>query len=102
MPSKVVSAGGKPRPPNAGKGRIKGVPNKTTQDVRATVALIAGQNIGRVQEWLDRIALGDPDRALDLYLRMLEYHIPKLARAEVTGAGGGPVVLQVSSTDERL
>lgn len=102
MTTKVVSGGGKPKPPNAGIGRKKGVPNKTTADVREAIAKIAKDNVEKVQGWLDLIAAKDPDRAFDLYLRMIEYHIPKLARQEHTGAGGGPVVLQVSATDERL
>lgn len=34
--SKVLPIGGK-KPPNAGKGRVKGVPNKITADVKAMV-----------------------------------------------------------------
>jgi hypothetical protein len=83
-------------------GRKKGVPNKVTQDVRAAIALLAQENVGRCQEWLDRIADKDPDKAMDLYLKMLEYHVPKLARSEITGEGGGPVVIAASKTDERL
>lgn len=36
MDSKVVAEGGR-KPPNAGKGRVKGVPNKITADVKAMV-----------------------------------------------------------------
>ena len=36
MDSKVVTNGGR-KPPNAGKGRVKGVPNKVTADVKAMV-----------------------------------------------------------------
>jgi hypothetical protein len=36
MNSKVVG-GAKRKPPNAGKGRVKGVPNKITADVKAMV-----------------------------------------------------------------
>jgi len=79
------------RPPNAGKGRKKGVPNRATADVRATIALIAGRNVTLLQTWLERVGKRDPARAADLLLRMLEYHIPKLARTEMTGAAGGPV-----------
>lgn len=92
----------KPKPPNAGKGRVKGVPNKVTQDVRAAIAKLAEGNVERCQAWLDRIATDDPDKALDLYLKMLEYHIPKLARSEHTGKDGGPLIIQATRTDEAL
>lgn len=72
-------------------GRVKGMPNRTTHDVRKTIALIAERNVARLEEWLARVAKDDPDKAADLFLRMIEYHIPKLQRSELTGEGGGPV-----------
>ena len=69
-----------------GGGSRKGVPNKATQDVRAAIALIAQRNIQRVEEWLNSIE--DPAKRVGLFLDMCEYHIPKLARTELTGADG--------------
>lgn len=63
-------------------GRKKGVPNKTTMDVREAIAYIAEKNAPKISGWLSRIARTDPARAMDLYLRMIEYHIPKLSRVE--------------------
>ena len=71
------------KPPNMGKGRKKGSPNRATADVRAAIAEIAEANAPKISSWLSRIARRSPERALDLYLRMLEYHIPKLTRAEI-------------------
>jgi hypothetical protein len=79
---KLLSAHKGTIPPNAGKGRVKGVPNKTTTDVRAAIALFAEANVEKLQAWLDAIGKRDPSRAADLYVRVLEYHIPKLARIE--------------------
>ena len=39
--------------------------------------------------WL--AGIDDPAKKLDLYLKAIEYHIPKLARSEVSGPDGGPV-----------
>lgn len=72
-------------------GRVKGKPNRVTADVRKTIALIAQRNAQRLEEWLDRVAKDDPGKAADLFLRMIEYHIPKLQRSELTGEDGGPV-----------
>lgn len=75
-----------PKPPDPGKGkrgRRLGVPNKVTQDVRTAIAKIAETNVSKVNGWLARVAKEDPARALDCYLRLLEYHIPKLTRAEI-------------------
>jgi len=80
-------------PPNAGKGRVKGVQNKSTATVREAIALLAEQNIGRVQEWLNRVATRDPAKATELYLRLIEYHIPRLARTELANPDGSPLNL---------
>ena len=73
------------KPPNAGKGRKAGVPNKATADVRAAIASFAEANVGKLQGWLDRIAKKEPARAADLFVRVLEYHVPKLSRSTIDG-----------------
>jgi hypothetical protein len=42
------------------------------------------------------VALEDPGKAADLYLKAIEYHIPKLARSEVSGPDGGPQVVEAT------
>jgi hypothetical protein len=76
------------RPPNAGKGRKPGVPNRATAAVREAIALFAEQNVGKLQGWLDRVAARDPAKAAELFVRVLEYHVPKLARTELSGEIG--------------
>ncbi|MDR3415608.1 MAG: hypothetical protein P4L83_05435 [Nevskia sp.] len=71
-------------------GRQKGTPNRVTADIRGTMALLAERNAEHVQRWLDAVAANDPGRALDLYLRMIEYAVPKLARTELAGSVGVP------------
>lgn len=89
------------RPPNAGKGRKKGVPNKATAHAREAFARLVESNVGRVQEWLDQIATTDgPKAALQCFLDMAEFHVPKLARTEVSGDGGGPMKLIIQWQDE--
>lgn len=99
-------------------GRRKGTPNKATTDVREAIASLLQRNVGNFSVWLGQVANGiqqpsesgddeatkvkwllrpDPGKALDLAMGMAEYHIPKLARTEVTGEGGGP--LQVNIVD---
>lgn len=101
-------------------GRAKGTPNKATADVRKSIALLAERNVGKLERWITEVADGvekpvirfgeiltdksgnplmvkvgqDPGRAADLLLRALEYHIPKLARSEVTGQDGGPLIVE--------
>lgn len=96
MDNKVLTTT-KRKPPAAGMGRIKGVPNKTTQNVREMIAMVAEQNAPKFMQWLNTVAEGtstvkpDPGKAAELYLKAIEYHIPKLARTEVSGSDGGPI-----------
>lgn len=88
-------------------GRIAGTPNKTTQEVREAVALLAQNNVSRLEQWLQDTANGNaeqgvkpaPEKAAALLLQALEYYIPKLARTEVSGPDGGPI--EISSKEQR-
>lgn len=79
-------------------GRKKGSPNKATADVRATIKLIAERNVKRLEEWLTKVATEDPSKAADLYLRMIEYHIPKQARTEHASDPENPLDLNWTIT----
>jgi len=57
---------------------------------------MAELNAPRFAMWLNEVAQKSPEKACDIYLRAIEYHIPKLARTEVTGQDGQPVALQVT------
>lgn len=96
MNNKVLEDGERKLPPAAGMGRAKGVPNKSTAAVREAIAKMAELNAPRFAMWLDEVAAKSPEKACDIYLRAIEYHIPKLARTEVTGQDGQPVALQVT------
>jgi hypothetical protein len=79
-------------PPNAGKGRPKGSPNRATSTAREAIALFVDENTPRLQGWLDEIAATKgPDVAFRCVMDLLEYHIPKLARTEMTGKDGGEI-----------
>lgn len=96
MDNKLLQDADRRLPPAAGMGRAKGVPNKSTAAVREAIAKMAELNAPRFAIWLDEVAQKSPEKACDIYLRAIEYHIPKLARTEVTGQDGQPVALQVT------
>jgi len=73
-----------------GPGRPKGLPNRSTQIVREAIANLLERNAGNMDRWLNEVAQDDPYKALDLMNKLSEYHIPKLARTEVTGMDGAP------------
>jgi hypothetical protein len=98
-----------------GSGRPPGALNKTTREARAAIAEFVDGNAHRLQDWLDRVANGvqrldaegnpmfddegnpqwlvppNPEKAFNLFQSVVEYHVPKLARSEMTGANGGPI-----------
>lgn len=87
--------GGKTR--TSGQGRPKGIPNKATTEARTAISKFVDGNAHRLQAWLDSVADGvtndegeyvvapNPEKAFTLFQSVIEYHIPKLARQEVTG-----------------
>lgn len=99
-----------PRTRTSGIGRPKGVPNKATMAARQAIAMFVDGNAHRLSEWLDEVANGNPEhdvkpnpaKAFELFQSVVEYHIPKLARTEVTGEGGEAIKLVLTSSDSRL
>ena len=107
-----------------GAGRKTGVPNKKTVLAREAIAKFVDGNAGRLQSWLDKVANGvlagtrisektgkvikvyhvrpNPQRAFELFQSVIEYHVPKLSRSELTGGDGQPLLppqLSVSFND---
>lgn len=82
---------GRPKGTPRTGGRQKGTPNKATLAAREAIGRFVDANAHRLQTWLDQIAETDPEKAFSLFQSVIEYHVPKLARQEHTGEGGGPV-----------
>lgn len=85
----TASKEGARTPPNAGKGRPKGTPNKTTASVKAAL-VEAFQKRGGVPA-LVRWAKENETEFYKLW--------GKLAPHEVTGEGGGPLGIRVIFED---
>jgi hypothetical protein len=77
------SAGPTVRPPNAGKGRRKGVPNKVTTKTRELIVRFISNNEDRIQELYDRLCQEDPGRAFDFYIRLVQFVVPKLWNSNI-------------------
>ncbi len=89
----------------SGQGRPKGVPNKATANAREAVARFVDGNVGRLQGWLEDIA-NDPKHgplvAFKCVQELLEYHVPKLQRTELTGKDGAPLQVTMGKDDAGL
>ena len=83
--------------PNQGK---RG-PNKSTLIAREAIARFVDGNTERLQGWLDDIAADEkhgPREAFRCLMDVMEYHVPKLARTEHVGDGGGEVKQSLTVT----
>lgn len=86
LDSKVLRAAvARPKPSNAGKGRVKGVPNKTTATLKEAI-LRAFDEVGGAA-YLSIIAKDDPRTFCAL--------LSKVLPMQVTGLDGAAVQIQV-------
>jgi hypothetical protein len=92
-------------------GSRKGIPNRATQAAREAIGRFVDGNAHRLQGWLDAIAGGskgtnskgeevwlakpNPALAFELFQSVIEYHVPKLARTELTGKDNSNLALDV-------
>jgi hypothetical protein len=95
--SKIIKGGKR-----EGAGRPVGIPNKSTTKAREAIAAFVDGNADKLQVWLDQIATDErygPKTAFDCFMAVAEYHVPKLARTEHTGANDGPIEMVVKWQD---
>lgn len=98
----LVPVAAKKRLANSGKGRVKGVPNKVTVTMRNTARFLAEARADQFLEWIDRVAKKKPDRACDLYIRLLQTYAPKPTQAFEIEAGTAVNPLGQSTVALRL
>lgn len=85
-------------------GRPKGAPNKDISLGRQAIARFVDDNAHRLLEWLDAIAEKDAKQAFDAYMSVVEFHIPKLSRAENINKTVGilQIVLEAGKAQQAL
>lgn len=66
-----------------GKGRPRGALNRSTEQAKLTIARVANQGLNNISEDLEKIRKENPTEAAKLYLRLLEYIIPKQKSVEM-------------------
>ena len=77
-------AGRKKGTPKTG-GRKGGVTNKVTTETKDAFKKLVESNHENMTIWLEKIAMTDPYKAMQLMIQLSEYFIPKLARTELSG-----------------
>lgn len=68
-----------------GKGRPLGQLNRSTEQAKITIARLANRGLDNISEDLEKIRREDPLEAAKLYLKLLEYIVPKKSALEIQG-----------------
>jgi hypothetical protein len=64
-------------------GRPVGKLNRSTEQAKLTIARVANQGLNNISEDLEKIRKEDPVEAAKIYLRLLEYIVPKQRAVEM-------------------
>ena len=66
-------------------GRPKGVPNKTTTELKETINKIVSISLDNYLEDIEKIRKKDPMKALQLSKDLIDYVLPKMTKMELSG-----------------
>ena len=66
-----------------GKGRPKGALNRSTEMMKLTIARAVDNTLNTLSADLEKIKKQDPERAIELALKLMEFTLPKLSRTEM-------------------
>ena len=66
-------------------GRKPGSLNRSTEQAKLTIARLANRGLDNILEDFDKIRQESPVEAAKLYLRLLEYIVPKKSSMEISG-----------------
>ena len=65
------------------KGRPKGAVNRSTEMMKVTIARAIDNTLNTLSSDLEKIKKKDPERAIELALKLMEFTLPKLSRTEM-------------------
>ena len=68
---------------NLGKGRPKGKLNRSTEQAKLTLARLANKGLDNITEDIDKIREANPIKAAEIYIKLLEYVMPKLKAVDM-------------------
>lgn len=66
-------------------GRKKGVPNKTTAEIKEIITRIVGNQLEHIEKDLDKIRKNDPAEAMRLSSKFIDYVLPKQTKIDLEG-----------------
>ena len=65
------------------KGRTKGAINRSTEMMKLSIARATNKVLDNLPKIMEEMMKKDPKGAVDLALKMLEFHMPKMSRIEM-------------------
>lgn len=71
------------KPGNKLGGRKPGSLNRSTEEMKLTIARAVNNTLNTISSDLEKIKEKDPERAIELALKLMEYSLPKLSRTEM-------------------
>jgi hypothetical protein len=66
-------------------GRKPGSLNRSTEQAKLTIARLANRGLDNIMEDFDKIRKDNPAEAAKLYLKLIEYIVPKKSSIEISG-----------------
>jgi hypothetical protein len=66
-------------------GRKKGIPNKSTAEIKEIITRIVGNQLEHIEKDLDKIRKTDPAEAMRLSSKFIDYVLPKQTKMEIEG-----------------
>lgn len=73
------------KPGNKMGGRKPGSLNRSTEEMKLTIARATNNVLSTLNKDLEDIKKKNPEKALELAFKLLEYTLPKLSRTEMSG-----------------
>ena len=65
------------------KGRPPGSINRSTEQMKLSIARATNRVLDDMPVILDKLIKEDPKAAVDLAIKLMEFHIPKMSRVEM-------------------
>lgn len=65
------------------KGRPPGAINRSTEQMKLSIARATNRVLDDMPVILDKLIKEDPKAAVDLAIKLMEFHIPKMSRVEM-------------------
>ncbi|MEL4306728.1 hypothetical protein [Joostella sp. CR20] len=79
----------------------KGVPNKSTREIRQAFHQLVSDKLPEISKWLDEVAKESPEKAINIIIKLSDFVIPKLQRTEIE-LGGKVVKMTPEERNERI